>query len=218
MRGSVLGSSLVHVALLVVLLAVRAASPIVIPGPDVVQVSLVDAPTTAMAVPLPPPPKPEVPADPIAPTDEEGVKLDPPKPKKPEKPVEKQPDPPAERPPSPALPYAAVGSSGLQGQISLDVVDFEFTYYLIQVRNEVIQNWTPPSGMASASNRPVSVYFRIARNGVLSDIRLENASGVEFYDRSTMRAVTLSNPLPPLPLGYRGATLGVHFEFEYTGQ
>jgi protein TonB len=217
MRGSVIGSSVVHVVLLVVVLAVRAASPIVIPGPDVVQVSLVDAPTMAMAMPPAPPPKPEVPADPIEPTAEEGVKLEPAKPKKPEKQPEKVPDPP-ERPPAPALPYAAAGSSGLQGQISLDVVDFEFTYYLIQVRNEVIGNWTPPSGMEHAANRPVAVYFRIARNGVLSEIRLVQPSGIEFYDRSTVRAVTLSNPLPPLPMGYRGSTLGVRFEFEYVGQ
>ena len=25
-------------------------------------------------------------------------------------------------------------------------------------------------------------------------------------------------PLPPLPLGYAGADLGIHFGFEYTGQ
>jgi hypothetical protein len=30
-----------------------------------------------------------------------------------------------------------------------------------------------------------------------------------------VRAVTISVPLPPLPLGYAGSDLGVHFGFEY---
>jgi TonB family protein len=152
----------------------------------------------------------------VEPADEEGVKLEPPQKKKPDKAVEKRPEPPSERLPTPALPYDAK-SSGLKGQISLDVGDFEFTYYLILVRNRVVTNWTPPSGLTSASTPQATVYFRIARNGVLSDIRLEKPSGLEFYDRSTMRAVTISDPLPPLPLGYRGGSLGVHFEFEYAG-
>jgi hypothetical protein len=46
-------------------------------------------------------------------------------------------------------------------------------------------------------------------------IALESSSGAEFFDRSATRAVTISNPLPPLPLGWTGGDLGVHFGFEY---
>ena len=60
-----------------------------------------------------------------------------------------------------------------------------------------------------------TVYFRIDREGELSATRLEAQSGAEFFDRSALRAVQVSNPMPPLPLGYTGAVLGVHFEFEY---
>lgn len=217
MRGSLVGSGLVHLVLLVVLLAVRASQPIVIPGPDVVQVSLLDAPTAAITAPPPPPPKPELEAPEVAATDNEGVKLEQPKKKKePEKKKEedKAPVPPQA---AAALPYATVGNAGLKGQIALDVTDFEFTYYLILVRNRVAQSWAPPAGLSAATSPRAVVYFRIGRDGTVGDIRLETSSGVEFFDRSAMRAVTLSNPLPPLPLGYSGGGLVVHFGFDYAG-
>lgn len=215
MRGSLVGSGLVHLALLVVLLAVRGAPPVIV-GPDVVQVALVDEPTSAQMAPPEPVPAPKLETNTIVPVDEEGVKLEKPKKKPPEKPREKEPDP---QPPAPAarLPYAPVGNAGLRGQIALDVGDFEFTYYLMLVRNRIAQNWTAPAGLANASDSRAVVYFRIARNGAVRDVRVETSSGVEFFDRSTLRSITLSNPLPPLPVGYNGSELGVHFGFEYGG-
>ena len=59
------------------------------------------------------------------------------------------------------------------------------------------------------------VYFRIARGGEVSGVRLEGASGMEFFDRSAVRAVMISDPLPPLPLGFTGGDLGVHFGFDW---
>lgn len=219
MRNALLGSGLVHLVLLAVLLVVRASSPVIVPGPDVVQVALVDAPSMTVPVTPPQPPKPEIEAGEVAPTDDEGVRLEKPKPKKPEKAEEKKPDPAPVPPPSTrvALPSAPAGSAGLRGDISLDAGDFEFTYYLLLVRNRIAGNWSPPAGLTAASNCRAVVYFKIARNGQITDVGLEKPSGVEFFDRSTLRAITLSNPLPPLPLGYTGSRLGVHFGFEYTG-
>jgi protein TonB len=149
----------------------------------------------------------------VKPTDETGVKLVPPKPRK--KAIEK---PKSEEPAAPAaaLPYAATGPPGLKGQVAVEGANFEFTYYLLLVRNRVASGWTPPTGLVTGG-QPVRavVFFRVARDGSVSDIRLESASGVEFFDRSTLRAVTLSAPLPPLPLGYGGSELGIHFGFEY---
>lgn len=217
MRNSVVGSSIVHMALLLVLFAVRVAPSVIVPGPDVVQVALVDptnSPTMAVAPPPPKPPDPE-PAT-VQPTEETGVKIAPPKPPKPKPRAErKEPEREAPSAPAAALPYAAVGSAGLRGQVSLDT-NFEFTYYLLLVRNRVAQAWAPPAGLTTGG-KPVHgiVYFRIGRGGSLSDVRLETSSGYEFFDRSAVRAVQLSDPMPPLPLGYSGGDLGVHFGFEF---
>jgi len=146
--------------------------------------------------------------------EEEGVKIETPKPTKPPKP---QPSPaPHTRAAASTLPSAQVGPAGLKGDVNVDTGDFEFTYYLVLIRNRIAGNWSPPSGISTGGN-PVRavVYFRIGRGGELSDIRIETASGVEFFDHSALRAVTISDPMPPLPLGFTGGELGVHFGFDW---
>ena len=214
MRGSVVGSGLVHLVLLVVLLIVRAPAAMIVPGPDVVQVALVDPSAPILAAPRPEPPPEPTKEETIRPVDEEGVKLQPKKPPKP-----KEPDRPREKPierSSVTLPSAPAGTAGLRGDVAVDGADFEFTYYLVLIRNKIASNWAPPAGLATSGNPIRSVvYFKVTRGGGLADVRMESASGVEFFDRSALRAVALSDPLPPLPLGYSGGELGVHFGFEW---
>jgi len=215
MRGSILGSGLVHLGLLVALFYVRAPVSLVVPGPESIQVALIDPGAPAQVAPPvtdPPPPEPKV--EEIKPVEDTGVKLAPEPPKK-KKPVKR----PEEQPPRqqmPALPSASVGSAGLKGDVSLDVHDFAFTYYLVLVRNKIAANWEPPAGLATGG-RPVRtvVYFRISRGGEVTGVQLESASGLEFFDRSAVRAVTISDPLPHLPLGFDGSDLGVHFGFDW---
>jgi colicin import membrane protein len=124
--------------------------------------------------------------------------------------------------PKPGVPSAAktdtapLGVSGLSGDVSVDASDFEFTYYLIQVRSMIGRNWGAPAGLVT-KGEPVrcTVYFKIDRLGRVTDVKLEDASGVQFFDQSALRAVNVSSPLPPLPAGYGGSNLGVHFGFQY---
>ena len=216
MRGSVLGSGAVHMAVVLVLLVVRQPMSIVVPGPDVVQVALVDpsAPLTPAPEPAPSAP-PEVQPPEVEPVEDTGVKLQPEKPKKKkEEPREEAPRKPAAQ--TPALPSASVGSAGLRGDLSVDAGSFEFTYYLMLIRNRIAANWTPPAGISTGGNPARAVvYFRVSRGGEVSGVRLETPSGTEFFDRSAVRAVTISDPMPPLPLGFPGGELGVHFGFEW---
>lgn len=121
--------------------------------------------------------------------------------------------------PENALGAAAVGSAGLSAGVGVDDANFEFTYYLISLRNKIGQNWSAPAGMVT-SGKPVRavIYFRVQRNGAVADAKIEEGSGFAFFDQSALRAVLISDPLPPLPLGYGGGNLGVHFAFEYAGR
>jgi TonB family protein len=214
-RSAVIGSGLAHVAILVFLFTVRAAPPVIVPGPDVVQVALLE-PGSIPTMPAPRAPvehKPEPVS--IAPSEETGVRLSPSKTPK-QKVEARRADRETPAVPQLALPYASVGSAGLRGQIAVDGADFEFTYYLLLVRNRVAQNWAPPAGLTHGG-QPVRavVHFRIARGGGVTGLRLETPSGFEYFDRSALRAVQISDPLPPLPLGYAGADLGIHFGFDF---
>lgn len=223
MRGTVVGSAAIHVALLAALLFVPPSRTVVLPGPDVVQVALVGEPAPE------PPPAPVVkPTDTVTPDETKGIQIQKPraKPKpvvkqapKPVEPVAKAPPPEQPAAPHPAsartvLPYAPV-ASGLSGQVAVDDANFEFAYYLQMVRAQIGGNWTPPAG-ATAGMR-AEVYFRVSRDGAVSGLRLDGGSGNGVFDESALRAVVITQQLPPLPLGYSGADLGIHFGFEYTG-
>ncbi len=217
-RSALLGSTIGHV------LAIWALFFFVTPGhmkrpPQAIQVALVNLPPGAFrpaqgARVETPAPKDETP-DVKRPLDEA-----PPEKNAIRPPDAKQPVPQRPRPGLPEgvkTPTAALGIPGLSGDVSVDASDFEFTYYLLQVRNQIGRNWGAPAGLVTRGE-PVrcTVYFKIDRLGRLSDVKLEDASGVPFFDQSAVRAVSISSPLPPLPAGYGGSSLGVHFGFQYT--
>jgi len=215
-RGAFIASAGTHVAVIAALFMLHGPVPVVVPGPEVVQVSLVSP--ESEAPPQPPHPVPTQPpkhVPTVVPERGEGVKLTPPKP--PPQPPKSEPPAKSEPEVAPALPWAKVGPVGLSGQVQVDSKDFEFTYYLMLVRNRVAQNWAPPAGLGTGAGTQAVAYFQIQRDGSIQSLKLESGSGLEYFDRSVLRAVALSDPLPPLPLGFTGSSLGVHFGFSWGG-
>jgi len=216
-RSALLGSTLMHAFAIWALFFFAMPGRIRMP-PQAITVALVNLPTGAFhmsqGTTLEAPPPKENPPD-------ARQKVDP---APPDKNAIRPPDTKAAVPnrPKTGIPSAAktdtapLGVSGLSGDVSVDATDFEFTYYLIQVRSMVGRNWGAPAGLVTRGE-PVrcTVYFKIDRLGRVTDVRLEDASGVQFFDQSALRAVNVSSPLPPLPAGYGGSNLGVHFGFQY---
>ena len=106
-------------------------------------------------------------------------------------------------------------AAGATSNVRVDDEDFRFAYYLEIVKERVSFNWSPPP-VSGGRNVMCTVYFKIMRDGRISSVRVEQVSGFDLFDRSAMRAVNLSEPLPPLPAGFDGRWLGVHFEFQQT--
>lgn len=103
-----------------------------------------------------------------------------------------------------------VGGTGLIGELD---GNFPFLWYLQQVQNTVTQNW---NRLTSAQGR-VQVYFRIKRDGRIEGARVEIPSSNATLDQSALMAVRRSDPLPRLPDGFEGDSLGVRFWFTYLG-
>jgi TonB family protein len=59
------------------------------------------------------------------------------------------------------------------------------------------------------------VYFRIYKNGQISDVRIDVSSGVESFDLSARRAIQSSAPFAALPNEYDGQYLGITLVFEH---
>ncbi len=216
-RNALIGSTLTHAVVLWGFCFLVPAGR-VRPVPNAIQVALVNLPTGALV------PARGEPVDVPAPKENAPPDVKPRKVPAPEKNAVRPPD--AKRPvpgrPAPGLPggvrteTAPLGVAGLSGDVAVDAADFEFTYYLIAVRNRISQNWGAPAGIVTQGNKVrCVVYFRIDRLGRVSDVRLEESSGVAFFDQSAQRAVSVSSPLPPLPQGYGEGHLGVHFGFQY---
>ncbi len=100
--------------------------------------------------------------------------------------------------------------------IMIEGKDFADDFYLNLIITKIANNWLNPL----RGGRKISciIYFRIHRNGEVSNIKIEKKSGNSLFDQSSQRAVMAAAPLPTLPESYTGDHLGVHFEFEHTGK
>jgi TonB family protein len=217
-RSALLGSTVVHAFAIWALFFFVAPGHIKSP-PAAIQVALVNLPPgafrPAQGAPVETPPKKDDAPDVKRPVDNLPPEKNAIRPPDAKRPVPQRPTPGL--PGGVKTPTAALGVPGLSGDVTVDEGDFEFTLYLLTVRNRIGQSWGAPAGIVTRGE-PVrcTVFFRIDRLGRISDVKLEDASGVAFFDQSAVRAVQISSPLPPLPAGYDRSSLGVHFGFQYT--
>jgi len=96
--------------------------------------------------------------------------------------------------------------------IRLDAESFPFPEYLQALVDTMQAKWRLPSGVGGSGR--ATVYFRILRHGSIRRPVVEAGSGARAFDRSVLDAVLRSDPFVPLPEGFRGEYLGVHFSFE----
>ena len=88
---------------------------------------------------------------------------------------------------------------------------FPFIYYLRIVKSRIASAWPYSSGRQKAK---CTVYFRIGRDGEISDVRIEQPSTDQAFDNSSVLAVLSAVPFPPLPDEYNEKYLGIYFDFE----
>lgn len=106
----------------------------------------------------------------------------------------------------------ATGAGGAGGM--LDDATFQYGWYLSNMSSIFSRNWTRPIKPDLDRTLRAVVHFRIQKDGHLTEIVLEQPSGDASLDRSALRAIQDSNPLPPLPYQYGKDSLGVRFFFD----
>lgn len=89
---------------------------------------------------------------------------------------------------------------------------FTYSYYLNILLNKINKTWQNPFKGKDIILRSV-VYFEIDKTGKIYNVRLEENSGNDLYNETTIRAVTLTKRLPPLPQEFSDDYLKVHLEF-----
>jgi protein TonB len=175
----------------------------------------------------PPAPVPDKPAELIPETKAPVKTKAEPKPK-PSSPAPKAAAPPEPDTPANAVPFGAGGRPALSygqfstgaGQAGIGFGDEAFGdmygTYVNSITRIISNNWLKSMVDSRVQKAPrVYVTFDIQRDGTISDVGIDQGSGIPSLDRSALRAVSAST-LPPLPAGYRGSKVKVRFYFEYS--
>ena len=115
------------------------------------------------------------------------------------------------------------GSGGTGGGIGggggdpFGIAGFPFNYYLSLLSERITANWFQSLVDPGVSGTyQAQVYFKIYRNGQISDLKIEKSSGIPALNLSALRAIQVSAPFPPLPSEYNGQYLGIHLIFEHS--
>jgi TonB family protein len=106
------------------------------------------------------------------------------------------------------------GDVPAMGSVSIDGGNFPFASYISRMRQKIATTWEVPTGTEGVERSAV-VYFRIHRDGSVSNVTVEKSSSLQLFDRSCQRAVIESAPLPPLPREYNDEFVSIHFSFVY---
>jgi protein TonB len=133
-----------------------------------------------------------------------------PKPKPKDKPKEPEPKQAETKPEE--KPMEVSMQDGAQTEVAVDAPKFPFSYYLSAIERRVSENWLSAAGGRDGGVSCV-VYFRLSRNGRVSELRVETPSGDSYFDRSALRAIRSAEPFPPLPRAFGESYLGIHFTF-----
>jgi TonB family protein len=108
------------------------------------------------------------------------------------------------------------GGTGAGAGDPFGVAGFPFQFYLQMLSDKITANWFQSlvdPGVGGLLQ--TQVYFRIYKNGSISDIKIDVSSGVESFDLSARRAIQTSAPFAPLPNEYDGQYLGITLVFEH---
>lgn len=117
--------------------------------------------------------------------------------------------PPAAIPKRQGSPFGnPLGASTQQATLGVEDPNFTYGYYLDRIVGAISAKWTrPPVG---PEIKQVLLYFRIQKDGTITELKVVETSTSEIFDDAAMLAVTASAPLPPLPKSYAKDSLGIH--------
>jgi len=217
----IVGSVLLHGALIAAFIVLRPAAPP--PAPPLFRVQLVAAPRAEPAISVPQPQPAAAPVKTVPPPITKKV------PPRHLPPVKAKPAPssaPVSETPSPAkaepvAPQPVASSAGGRGAdvANLVTAGIEFPYpgYIQNIANQLIRQFNAIHTGRGALVAEVG--FTIRRDGTvpLESIRLVTSSGVYTFNQDALAAVEAAanaKVFGPLPAGFREDILPVHFRFE----
>ena len=98
-----------------------------------------------------------------------------------------------------------------------DPLGVDFKGYLIRVLATVRRNWFAiyPEAARLGARGKVVVRFIVTNKGVISKIVFQEQSGSRPLDETAVAALSAANPLPALPVEFKGQQVVLQFTFAY---
>ena len=105
-------------------------------------------------------------------------------------------------------------------ELRSDPMGVDFQPYMRQVLTAVKRNWFAvyPEAARLGQRGEVVLEFAITKNGVVTKVIFSTESGAKALDQSAVAAISASNPLPPLPAGFKGDRIVLRMTFMYNMQ
>jgi len=111
------------------------------------------------------------------------------------------------------IPFGGLSTGGGgTGGVQLDVGNFCCPDYIVTMNQRIRENWRQNQGVLGAN----VVKFIIRRDGMLTNVEVDQSSRNDVLDLESRRAVLMTQQLPPLPPQFDRPTLTVYLRFEYT--
>jgi len=112
-------------------------------------------------------------------------------------------------------PGSGDGPGGGGGQLGIE--NFPYSYYLQNIQDRISARWFQSLVDPGVDGTfQTTVYFRIFRDGSISEVEVKESSGLASLDLSAKRAVVSAAPFPPLPTDYDEQYLGIRLVFEHS--
>ena len=113
-------------------------------------------------------------------------------------------------PPSAGRPHSNL-------ELRSDPQGVDFRPYMQQVLAAVRRNWFAvyPEAARLGQRGEVVLEFAIAKQGLVAKVIYSSQSGARALDESAVAAISASNPLPPLPAGFKGDRIVLRMTFMY---
>ncbi len=104
---------------------------------------------------------------------------------------------------APSINYTQVVTAAGTGGVAMgdgNSFGLRYAWYVAAMRNRISGNWLMNTVSPNIQTAPrTNMTFAINRDGSISDVQITQSSGIPEVDRSALRAVIASTPLPPLP-------------------
>jgi TonB family protein len=105
-------------------------------------------------------------------------------------------------------------------ELRSDPQGVDFRPYMMQVLAAVRRNWFAvyPEAARLGQRGEVVLEFAIEKRGAVQKVVFSSESGAKALDQSAVAAISASNPLPPLPLEFKGDRIVLRMTFLYNVQ